>query len=281
MEKIIYRITLDAHKNGIQRTLQGFETADNMARQIAVNLTSSGDTYDIPYDHVSALIYILTPNAKEPSINECVIDGNTILYDVLPIVEEGITEMQIKLIETSLDGAKSVIAAPRFAVEVTKSNMKDEHAEQTTSFTALENALAVVKNLYNARLIKLEIDDDYVFRAVYADGTVYENYSVAEAIKSVSAERSKSWAVGGTGIREGEEQDNAKYYSAESKSAALLASQSVDKMQEYVNEVKMHSIHTVFEVDFSTGHLVYRSQNYTFSVDEVTGQLVVTEINEQ
>ena len=120
MEQIIYRITLDAHKNGIQRTLQGFETADNMARRIAINLTAGGDTYEIPYDHVTALIYITEPSAKEPSINECAIDGNTILYDVLPIVEEGITEMQVKLIETSMDGAKRVIAAPRFAVEVTK-----------------------------------------------------------------------------------------------------------------------------------------------------------------
>ena len=112
MERINYRITLDSHKTGIQRTLQGFETADNMARTIAVNITASGDTYEIPLDNVVAMMYVTTPNASEPSINECRIEDNTIYYDVLPIVEEGITEMKIKLIETSVDGAKRVLLAP-------------------------------------------------------------------------------------------------------------------------------------------------------------------------
>ena len=40
MEKIIYRLTLDTHKNGIQKTLQGFETADKIARRIAINQQS-------------------------------------------------------------------------------------------------------------------------------------------------------------------------------------------------------------------------------------------------
>ena len=73
MERITYRITLDAHKNGIQRTLQGFETADNMARRISVNIMSKGDTYEIPSNNVTALIYVTTPDATEPSINEYII----------------------------------------------------------------------------------------------------------------------------------------------------------------------------------------------------------------
>ena len=105
MERITYRITLDAHKNGIQRTLQGFETANNMSRRIAVNLVAGSDTYEIPLDHVVAMVYVTTPNATEPSINECIIEDNTIIYDVLPIVEEGITEMQIKLITVDANGA--------------------------------------------------------------------------------------------------------------------------------------------------------------------------------
>ena len=186
MERITYRITLDAHKNGIQRTLQGFETADNMARRIAVNLTAGGDTYELPYDNTVALIYITTPNAKEPSINECVIKDDTIVYDMLPVVEEGITEMQIKLIKTSIDGAKSVIAAPKFAIEVTKSNTDDESVEQTTTFTALENAVARANAVYDARLVRIEIDEEYTFRAYYADGAVYENDVAGEQIRMLT-----------------------------------------------------------------------------------------------
>ena len=149
MEQITYRITLDAHKNGIQRTLQGFETSDKLSRKVVVNLMENGDTYEIPRDHVVAAVYVTTPSANEPSINECTIEGNTVVYDVLPIVEEGITEMQIKLIESRPAGAKKVLMSARFAVEVAESH-GDEGAEQTQTFTALENALASALSVYNA-----------------------------------------------------------------------------------------------------------------------------------
>lgn len=175
MEKIIYRKTLDVHKNGIQFTLQGFETADKLARRIEINLTASGDTYELPLGGVVALMYITTPDAEEPSIEECSIKDNTIVYDVLPIVEEGITEMQLKLIGTNYDGAKAVLVAPRFAIEVEQSNTEDEDAEQTTTYTALENAVAKASAVYYSRLLRVEFDELCVFRAFYADGTVYES----------------------------------------------------------------------------------------------------------
>lgn len=182
MEKIIYRKTLDVHKNGIQFTLQGFETADNLSRRIEINLMASGDTYELPLEGVVALMYITSPNAKEPSIEECTIKDNTIIYDVLPIVEEGITEMQIKLIGVGVDGAKRVLAAPRFAAEVLLSNTDDESAVQNTSFTALENAVAKASAVYNIRLTKLEVDENCIFRAYYADGTIYETDAIQKML---------------------------------------------------------------------------------------------------
>ena len=106
MEKITYRKTLDAHKNGIQFTLQGFETADNMSRVIEISLMASGDTVDIPLEGVVAMMYVITPSAKEPSINYCSIRGNTVVYEVQPITEEGMTEMQLKLIQSDIYGAR-------------------------------------------------------------------------------------------------------------------------------------------------------------------------------
>lgn len=188
MEKITYRKTLDVHKNGIQFTLQGFETADKLSRRIEINLTASGDTYELPLEGVVALMYITTPNSEEPSIEECTIKDNTVVYDVLPIVEEGITEMQLKLIGTNYDGARAVLVSPRFAVEVTKSNAEDESAEQTTTFTALENAVAKANAIYNARLTKVEFDDLCIFRAYYADGTVYETDAVQKHLLQVTTD---------------------------------------------------------------------------------------------
>ena len=188
MEIITYRKTLDVHKNGIQFTLQGFETADKLSRRIEINLTASGDTYELPLEGVVALMYITTPNSEEPSIEECTIKDNTVVYDVLPIVEEGITEMQLKLIGTNYDGARAVLVSPRFAVEVTKSNAEDESAEQTTTFTALENAMAKANAVYNSRLIKIELDELCIFRAHYADRATYETDSIQKYIMQITTD---------------------------------------------------------------------------------------------
>lgn len=273
MERINYRITLDAHKNGIQRTLQGFEIADNMSRRISVNLTASGDTYEIPFDHVTAVMYVTTPNAKEPSIEACTIEDNTVIYDMLPITEEGITEMQMKLIETRMDGAKSVLLSPKFAIEVSSSNADDGGATQTPTFTALEDALARAKSVYDARLLRIEIDDACVFRAYYADGTVYENYALHEALYNGNALLSESWAKGGTGIREGEDTNNSMYFSNVSRSAAEDANIQYADAKELLNEATRKTSFTSFMVDFESGNLDYASANYTFDVNENTGNL--------
>lgn len=275
MERITYRITLDTHKNGIQRTLQGFETADNMARRIAVNLVAGSDTYEIPLDHVVAMVYVTTPNATEPSINECIIEDNTIIYDVLPIVEEGITEMQIKLIETRANGAKSVLLAPRFAVEVTESGSDDSGAEQTTTFTSLENAISKAKEVYDSRLIRVEITEDCTFRAYYADGTFYENFALHEALYNGNALLSESYAHGGTGIREGEDTDNSKYYSNISLSATKQVENISKEAVQILEQARLQTSFTMFDVDFESGELEYMSANYNFDVNEETGNLDV------
>lgn len=268
MERITYRITLDTHKNGIQRTLQGFETADNMSRRISVNLMAGGDTFEIPLDHVTAMMYITTPSATEPSINECTIEDNTIIYDMLPITEEGVTEMQLKLIEGRTDGARKVLLAPRFAVEVSKSNADDENAEQTTTFTALEQAIARANGVYDSRLIRVEIAEDCTFKVYYADGTVYENDYMKEALYNGNALLSESFAHGNTGVRNGENTDNSMYYKNIAQSIAIGAERVRGEIAEIRDEVLQHSLYTTFAVNFETGNLTYESVNYEFNINE-------------
>ena len=276
MERITYRITLDAHRTGIQRTLQGFETADKMARRIAVNLVASGDTFEMPMANVVAMMYVTTPNATEPSIHKCVIDGNTIIYDVEPIVEAGITEMQFKIMGTSTGGATNALISPRFAVEVTKSNTDDGGVEQAATFTAFEEAVAKAHATYDSRLINIEISDDFVFRAYYADGTVYESDVLQPTLSDGNVNMSKSWAVGGVGIRRGEDTDNAKYYSEESKSASVSAKKVYEESLELSNDMKMNANYTYFGVDFDTGELGYVSTNANFNINKETGELEQT-----
>ena len=100
MEQIIYRLSLDVHKNGIQKTLQGFQTKDNKARRIVLNLVSGGCPYILPQDSVVPVMFI----NDGKSVNACRIDDDTVIYDILPsdTAEEGIVDMQFKLIGTTV-----------------------------------------------------------------------------------------------------------------------------------------------------------------------------------
>ena len=273
MELIKYRKTLDVHKNGIQFVLQGFETADNLSRVIEISLMASGDAVDFPLEQMVAMMYVTTPNATQPSINECTIKDNKVVYDVLPIVEEGITTMQLKLIETHPEGARSVLASPKFAVEVTKSNVDDGSVIQTTTFTALEDAVSKAKATYDERLLRVEVDEKCIFRAFYADGTVYETDAIKECLMTGHTLLAKSYAVGDTGAREGEETDNAKYYSNVSKSSSIEAREVGDDATELLTEVRKHGVYTSFVMDFETGELLYSSPSYKFNVDTESGEL--------
>ena len=273
MERVTYRKTLDVHRNGTQFLLQGFETADNMSRVIEISLMESGDTYDFPIERITAMMYVTTPTAKEPSINACTIVDNKVVYEVLPITEEGITTMQLKLIETSPEGAKAVLASPKFAVEVTKSGMDDKAVKKTTTYTALEEAMAKAKIAYDERFLRMELSADCIFRAYYADGVLYETDVLKKLFYTGNVKLAESYAHGGTGVRAGEDTDNAKYYCNTARSEALRADSIMKDSEEILEEVKLHGMYTAFSVNFETGEAEYVSPSYEFSINLETGEL--------
>ncbi len=273
MERITYRKTLDVHKNGVQFVLQGFETADNMSRVIEISLMASGDAVDFPLERIVAMMYVTTPGATEPSINKCTIKDNKVVYEVLPIVVEGITTMQLKLIETSPEGATSVLASPKFAVEVTKSGADDESAVQSTTFTALEDAMAKAKATYDERFLRMELTSDCIFKAYYADGSEYETDILKKLFHNGNVLLSESFAHGNTGVRAGEDTDNSMYYSNVSKSESLKAKAIMENSEEILEEVKLHGMYTAFSVDFETGNVEYVSPSFKFRVNLETGEL--------
>ena len=273
MELIRYRKTLDVHKNGSQFMLQGFQTADNMSRVIEISLMASGDAIDFPLEKVEALMYVTTPNATEPSINTCTIKDNKVVYDVLPIVVEGITTMQLKIIESSTEGATGILASPEFSVEVSKSGTDDEKAEQTTTYTALENAMAKAKATYDERFIRMELTSDCTFIAYYADGTTYETDILKKLFNNGNVLLSESYAHGGTGVRSGEDTDNSMYYSNVSKSESVNAKAMYESGKEVLDETRLHGVYTAFSIDFETGEVIYVSPSFKFKINQESGDL--------
>ena len=76
-----------------------------------------------------------------------------------------------------------------------------------------------------------------------------------EDLAEVYSVLSKSWAVGGTGMREGEDTDNAEYYRDQAKHYSELAENAVDVSKPN------------FTVDLNTGHLLYEGGRFEFEVE--------------
>lgn len=95
-----------------------------------------------------------------------------------------------------------------------------------------------------------------------------------------NATLSKSYAVGGTGTRTGEDSDNSKYYSersqASSQTAQSYAEQAEQASDEVVNRIDEAISQNVpqFIVDLATGHLMYQGGRFHFIVNEPTGHLL-------
>lgn len=101
-----------------------------------------------------------------------------------------------------------------------------------------------------------------------------ENIALTKANETlVNANLSKSYAVGGTGTRDGEDSDNSKFYSEQ---AGSITSNALDKLKEVGNaieEFEKKLTNTTFTVNTETGNLEYEDPNHTFTVNEQTGNL--------
>lgn len=107
------------------------------------------------------------------------------------------------------------------------------------------------------------------------------NTASSAAVTAVNnATLSKSYAIGGTGTRTGEDTDNSKYYSersqASSQTAKSYAEQAEAASDEVVNRINEAVEQNVpqFMVDLATGHLMYKGGRFNFNVNEPTGHLL-------
>ena len=275
MERITYRKTLDVHKNGTQFVLRGFETSEKLSRIVEISLMASGDSIDFPLENIMALMYISSPGSEIPTIKEGEIKDNKIICEVSPLVTEGISTVQISLMETRPSGASSVLYTPKFNIEVTKSIVNDTALEQDSDFGILKNAISAAKTVYDQRFLRMELTNDCIFKAYYADGSWYETDLLKKLFHNGNVLLSESFAHGNTGTRIGEDTDNAMYYSNLAKSEALNAKEILAESEGVLNEVRQQGVYTAFTLDFNTGEIEYASPSFAFEVNTNTGKLDV------
>ncbi len=100
MDPIVYRITLDLAKSGVQHVLSGFKVGDTN-RRLEIRLTNNGIPYVIGKG-VSARISASLQNGKYDGL--CDIKGNVVIYDVeTTILQEGEIKAEFKLCDVTND----------------------------------------------------------------------------------------------------------------------------------------------------------------------------------
>lgn len=197
-QKLIYRFTLNAFKNGVQRILQGWVKGENLSRVLEISLTSGGEVYELPATGVSAVMYVKRPSQTDPSINVCTIDSenNKIIYNVTSddIQEAGIVEMQLKI----FDGIQTILVSPSFGMDVWDSMTNAEPPSSDPIYSALLAAIAEAEAYSQSALSQMYLEDDYTFVAEYVNGTKYESDAIKDAIAAAHAETTdaEAWAKG-------------------------------------------------------------------------------------
>lgn len=115
--------------------------------------------------------------------------------------------------------------------------------------------------------------DEHVDRAKEAADEAAASAQLAkdsETIVVAVVDESKSWAVGGTGTREGEDTDNSKYYYEGSKASQEAAKESEDNVRhdaEEIHDLLQEKVPTLY-IDWTTGELLYSGGRLTLWVDE-------------
>ena len=157
-------------------------------------------------------------------------------------------------------------------------DIRDEYKEEfNTILDQIENlAEQTTTNTNTVIQIKNDCENTYLPQMLeYVNSTLTsKNSALASALES------KSYAVGGTNSRTGENTDNSKYYSekaqASSQTAQSYAEQAESASDEVVSRINETITQNVpqFTVDVTTGHLMYQGGRLDFSVSQQTGHLL-------
>lgn len=157
-------------------------------------------------------------------------------------------------------------------------DIRDEYVTEFNSILERIDKLADTTQKNTDTVVK--IHDDIVNTYL---PQIIENANLASSSATIAvnnAALSKSYAVGGTGTRTGEDTDNSKYYSEQSQASSQTAQSYAEQAEaagdEAVNKINEALSQNIpqFTIDFTTGHLKYEGGRFNFEVKNTTGHLL-------
>jgi len=132
------------------------------------------------------------------------------------------------------------------------------------------------EGVVSAQVRENSIGDAHLRTNYLADIRVSEaNALASQAEAEANAINSRSWAVGDTQSRQGEAENNAKYYCETAAGEALLATEAKADAQDLVDAAIARLTGLRVWVDFEDGNLYYEAESgVALRVDETTGNLM-------
>lgn len=191
--------------------------------------------------------------------------------------------------------------AVNFGYDATTQKLSITLDDGTVEYIDL-SALITQYEFLDSDTIAFQVQADGKIKAVIKKGSITEEYlqpnyladirvEVAKAQQSAthaaasassaadSATESESWAHGGTGTRPGEDTDNSKYYSQQSKGSSDAAKETLKEVEKAGNDAvqavnnALGNITPEFFYDFETGILYCNSTRFIFTIKRENGIL--------
>lgn len=136
MNNAFYRITLDVHSICSQTTLTARK--GETGRTIIASLTENGRPYEIT-EGCNAEFVMIRPDGNKLK-NECIIEGNTIKYNLTMMTTINVGAMECELRLTDAKG--TLLTTPRFRLEVyaTIYNTNDAVESETANLNTVKSA---------------------------------------------------------------------------------------------------------------------------------------------
>ena len=250
---------------------KALKTIDSEVVSIATEIVSIGSS-KADADQLNHMIIDFAYDDKTGVMTLTRYDGTTLVIDT------AIEKMAVnflydaereQLIITLEDGTKQYVDMSALITQY------EFDSTDTIALTVGENG-HISASIRNGSITREMLSSDFLSAITTSENNAAASASQAKSSEenaAIDAKLSQSYAVGGSGIRGGEDTDNSKYYKEQ---AELSATQSSDLLE----DIKKEHTDTLkdiedavsgkiadFKVDLETGHLLYTGGAFNFHVN--------------
>lgn len=172
---------------------------------VAVALTANGQAYTVP-SGAAVNVRMKKPDGTyvyNPALG--VSENAQTAYIAVTLQMAAVSGKASPIIEIVVDG--NVAATGTFTMIIDENPVPESAIESTDEFLTIQQLAAQVQ-----QAAKIVFDNEAAIQAVADNVDAIQQAPTAAANAAASATLAESWAVGGTGTREGENTNNAQYW---------------------------------------------------------------------